>query len=106
MEGLIVTINLPGRIGGLTKHVNREKHTIKMQNDVYISKVILHSDRGESTCFKKLNISEEILNMWCSDEVPSWSTNKKWKMLTNEQKVLSYVKGLDEGFGFSLEYLS
>jgi hypothetical protein len=105
MEGLIITVNLLGTIGGFNKHNSDQLYTFKSRKGELASGLIKHTDRAELECKKIIRISQEVLQFWQSNEVPEWETERDWKRLSPNQRVWSYVKGLDEGFGIEYEYI-
>lgn len=105
-NGIILTINLPGRIGGSVRHT--ETQTVKVQvihkgKVIWVSRKIVHNDRGEQNCVKKTWISAEVVNDWMSDSIPSFSNKKEWAKLTKQQRLVEYVSRFDEGYGISVE---
>lgn len=105
MSGIIVTINLQGSLEGSIKHKDIQTNTIQINKKV-ISKDILHSDRKTRECYKVLHISEETVAEWESNNVPSWESDRAWKKKSPNRKILSYLEGLDEGFGLTYELIS
>jgi hypothetical protein len=104
MSALIVTINLPGAIGGAVKHVDKQKHTVQLTGET-ITKTILHTDREEKECKKVLNISESIVQQWESNTVPGWESDRNWKRMNRNQRIISYLSALDEGYGITFEFV-
>lgn len=107
-NGIIITIVLPGKIGGSVSHT--EKQTMKVEvskigskKPIWINKEILHSDRTYQECYKKINISGEVVNDWMSDTVPFWSSKKDWASMSANQRLISYIARFDEGYGVSVE---
>jgi hypothetical protein len=104
MSALIVVINLKGAIGGPVKHTTMQKHTVQLTGET-MSRTILHTDREEKECRKVLNISENIVQQWESNTTPSWETDRNWKRMTKNQRIISYLIALDEGFGISFDFV-
>lgn len=103
METILITVNLQGRINGCVKHTTKQEVRVDISKPEdkfpkFINKKILHTDRGDSVCTKKLKIDESILKIW-TNECPSWEKIGHWKVLSKNQRINSYVKRFDEGFG-------
>lgn len=105
MDGLLIVVNLLGNIEGCIKHTNRQKNTVKTKSNESVSKVILHSDRNATKCFKTIKISEKVLQYWKSEDFPSWENQRSWKKKKKDQRIESYVDQFDEGFGVTYEYI-
>ena len=106
MSGLLITVLLKGQISGFVKHTSRQKHSVKVSDTEYVSKIILHSDRKETPCGRTFTVDENVVEYWTSNNVPEWTTEKMWKSFSNHQRILSYLMGFDEGYGVEYEYLS
>lgn len=107
-NGIIITTFLQGKIGGSVRHT--ETQTIRFDNSelgsnkpMWINKKIIHNDRSEQKCYKKLKISPEIVSGWVSNTIPFWSDKKEWSRMNTSQRLLSYVNRFDEGFGVIYE---
>jgi predicted type IV restriction endonuclease len=110
MNGIIITINLPGRIGGSVSHTSTQAMTIEVfksgnSKPVRITREILHTDRSYQVCYKKTQISEEVVNSWISNTIPEWSNKKDWSKMSSKQRLVSYVSRFDEGYGVNFEEL-
>ncbi len=108
MNGIIITTNLPGRIGGSVSHTSTQAVTINVaqgNKSTKITREILHTDRPYQSCYKKVNISEEVVNDWISNTIPKWSNKKDWMKMSPVQRLISYVSTFDEGFGVTYEEL-
>ena len=103
---LIVTVNLPGAISGRISHTSREKHTVKLDDGEYLTKMILHSNREVVPCTRITNISDSVASKWISNESPDYVDDRTWKKFSDNQKIAYYVSTLDEGLGATFEYLS
>ena len=110
MNGVIININLKGRLEGSVKHVDTEKVRVNVseigQKPFYKYVEINHTSRKDSPCVKKCSIDQDTVSFWTSDVVPVWSDQKTWKKLTKEQKLAKYVERFDEGYGVSFEYIN
>ncbi len=107
METILITINLQGQINGCVKHTTKQEvkvNTAKVGDKFskIVTKKILHTDRKDSLCVKKIKIDEKILNIWAI-ECPAWEKPSWWKNLKKKQRIESYVKRFDEGFGVSYQ---
>lgn len=106
MSAIIVKVGLLGAISGRVKHTTKQKHTVKVDDNEYVSKIILYTDRLESICTRSFKVSDEVVKSWIYGESPLWEDSRDWKRFSIHQKLLSYIKGFDEGYGVSYEYLS
>jgi len=109
-SGLLITIYLKGKLSGPVSHTTKQivKVDVSKKDDKHPkwdTRKILHTDRTETLCYKKLVISEDIVNVWCS-ECPFWERQPSWKSMKSKQKIESYVNRFDEGYGVSYELLS
>lgn len=106
-NGIIITVNLPGRLEGRVSHT--ETQTVRVQKQkpgqrpYWTNKTILHSDRKETTCYKRTRINEETVNDWVTGSAPFWIRPRDWTRLTRNQKIEAYVVRFDEGYGVSHE---
>jgi hypothetical protein len=105
MNGIIIIINLPGTIGAPVKHKDWQKNTVKIEGGT-LTRNIFHTDREIKECYKRLPISDTVLEGWVSDTVPSWEEARRWKRMSRSQRIISYVKEFDEGYGVSFDYIS
>lgn len=103
-NGIILTINLPGRIKGSVSHTETQTVQVK-EKGKYINVKILHSDREDQTCYQRTTISPEAIAFWQSNHCPSFVHPRDWKKMTKKQRVLAYVNSFDEGLGVSYEEL-
>lgn len=107
-NGIIITVNLPGRINRSVRHT--QKQTVKIdisevgaRKPIWVSRKIKHTDRGDQKCYKKVRISGELIHEWTSNTVPFWSNKREWSKLSKKQRIISYVARYDEGFGVTFE---
>jgi hypothetical protein len=105
MAILIIKVNLLGNISGLVKHTARQKHTVKVADNEYVGKIIIHTDREPVPCSRSIRISEEIVNQWLYGKAPEWEDERNWKRLSVHQKIASYVVGFDEGYGVTYDFV-
>ena len=105
MAGLLVSVPLKGQISGFVQHNSRQKHSVKVSDTEYVSKMILHTDRKEVPAEKTFTISEEVLEYWLSNNAPEWVSERNWKFFSNHQRIMSYLEGFDEGYGVTYERL-
>ena len=110
MNGIVIIINLQGRIGKRVAHSERQSVTYKFTDKEgktrFETKEIVHNDREQSNCYKRTIISDSILNQWINGPAPSQFSNKLWKKLNSKQKIELYVSLFDEGYGVSFEELT
>lgn len=104
-SAIIVTVNLLGRIGGPVKHTTKQRHTSKVTDGV-ISSVILHTDRKDLDCKKRFVVSAETVAFWASSNCPDWEDPRRWKRMSANQRIVSYVMGFDEdNLGVTFEFV-
>jgi hypothetical protein len=106
--GLLLTINLKGRIGGPLKHTDKQLVTVDVaplgkRHPEWITRKIKHTDRVVTSCSRKLHISEEVVNSWIHSDCPHWERVGAWKNMNEEQRMLSFIKNFDEGHGVTFE---
>ncbi len=102
MNDLILTIKLPGKIGGPVAHTHTQS-VINPINNKYVK--IKHTNRSYQECYKKTTIPSETLELWSSDTPPSFIPSKVWKKLTEEQRIEAYVLSFDEGYGVDYSFV-
>ena len=93
METILITVNLQGRINGCVKHTTKQEVRIDISKPEdkfpkFINKKILHTDRGDSICTKKLKIDESILKV---DEVAFSAGKRGFQMIVKVQDILTYL---------------
>lgn len=108
METILITVNLQGRINGSVKHADKQEVKVDISKvsdkfPKFIVKKIKHTDRGISPCVKKIKITEDILQYWQSNNCPYWEKSNHWKVLNKKQRIESYIKRFDEGFGVTYQ---
>lgn len=108
-NGIILTVNLVGQIcGPVKKHENQnvsvDATPDKSKAKLIINTEICHTDRAQSPCTRKTIISGDVVKIW-SRECPPWEKKFIWENLKSKQRIMSYLKRFDEGFGFSFEEL-
>ena len=101
---ITITVNLKGSLKGPKRHESYQSHsvTIPGKNRLVITKDILHTDREEFTTVRKVNISENVMKEWMNN-APSWEKPKRWSLMSQNQKIKSYLHSFDEGHGVSFE---
>ena len=109
-NGIILTVILAGKIGGLTKHVDLQEVAVdctplKSQSKLIMRTTIAHSNRVDNKCTRKELITGEVVTGWVRGESPYWEKKFIWKSMNNKQKLQSYLRRSDEGFGFTYEEL-
>ena len=105
---IVVTVNLKGNLKGAKRHTTYQNYSVEVgngKNRLTLTKDILHTDRGEQEAVRKTNISSDIVDSWLSS-APSWENPKHYKLMTQNQKIKSYLKSFDEGYGVSFEITS
>ena len=105
MSAILITVNLPGAVGGRVKHTDVYKNAVKISDSEYMVKTITHSNLPVNTCQRVTKVAEDVVQGWISGNCPEWLEDKKWKALSPHQRILQFVNALDEGYGVSFEYL-
>ena len=108
-SALILTIKQRGCISGPVKHTEKQKHTVDVtpfgaKSAEFMTRNILHNDRFEMECVKKLHISEDIVRDWERSDCPHWEKPANWKTFSRAQKIHSHAKRYEEGFGISYDF--
>lgn len=107
-SGIVVTINLPGVLGGRVKHTTKQIGTVDVsplgsKNPEWITRKIKHTDRTPVQCARIFPVSEETVTSWVKGDAPYWVKPQIWKKLNKNQKIEVHLSRWDEGFGFSYE---
>lgn len=103
-NGIILTINLQGRIGGRVSHSETQTVQVKEKGKTKNVK-ILHTDRPIQECYQRVTISPETIDFWGSNYVPGFMNPRDWKRLSKKQRVMVHINSFDEGLGVSYEEL-
>lgn len=110
MSSIILTVNLKGAISGPTKHTTKQIVTVDVtpigskQTEV-VSRKIKHNDRVATECYKKINLSSEVVSDFQNGECPYWEKPHFWKTMNKKQRLESHLKRYDEGYGISYDFL-
>ena len=100
-NALIIIVNLLGQLEGCVQHKDVQPY----QNPLTKKMVsIVHTDRQPTKCYKRINISKDILNSWIKD-CPYWEKPKHWEKLSKQQRISSHVAKFDEGYGVTYEII-
>lgn len=108
---LLITVNLQGQIGGCVSQKDLVVSTIfvpkfspsgRSLGTEAITREILFTKREETKCHKLIRITESVYEDWLRT-CPSWEKEGHWKRMSNNQKIRSYVNGLDEGYGVTFQ---
>ena len=107
-NGIIIIINLQGKIDKSVAHTSRQSWSYsytdtKTGKTKTETRQILHTDRGNQQCYKRLNVSQSIVDDWINGKCPSFVPQKIWKSINPTKKLLAYVTRFDEGFGVTYE---
>jgi hypothetical protein len=103
MEDLIVTIKLLGSFKCRKKHTDSQKMKAFLGKGKEEISNIKHTDAEIFSCSKVIHISSSQVKNWVYGECPSWENGRDWKRKSVKERIKSYVKGFDEGFGVSFE---
>lgn len=106
--GILLTINLQGRVIGCVKHTTKQVVTVDVtpigaKHQELMTRKIKHTDRVASICTKKLRISSDVVLGWQNGECPHWVKPTVWKNMNKKQKLESHLSRFDEGYGISYE---
>ena len=109
-SALLLTIKLKGKISGPKKHTDRQVVTVNVtpigaRFPEVMTKKILHTDRVETECSKKMRLSEELVHEFETSECPHWEKPTTWKNMSRSQRLLSHLKRYDEGYGISFDFI-
>lgn len=107
-SGIVVTINLPGVMGGRVKHTTKQTGTVDVspvgsKNPEWITRKIKHTDRPPTPCARIVPISGETVTGWVKGDAPYWIKPQAWKSYSKKQKIEAHLSRFDEGFGVSYE---
>lgn len=106
-NGLTITVNLPGRIGGSVRHT--ETQAVKANVSTPGKKAIWkdvdinHTDRPEQDAYLKINISPEVLQGWVGSKPPHPIKPRDWQKYSRNKKIAAYVADFDRGFGVTFD---
>lgn len=103
MDGILISVILPGRFKTVKKHNTKQKIRVNYPNKKFEIKSIKHTDAEIFECRRVTKISDKILSDWIDGDCPSWENPRSWKKMSSKQKIDSYVKTFDEGFGVFYE---
>lgn len=108
--GVLLTINLKGKLVGFQKHVDNQIVTVDVspmtaKQPDFISRKIKHTDRIAQDCVRKIRVSEEVVNEWNKQDCPHWEKPAQWKSMSKEQRFRSHVNRYDEGFGVKYDFV-
>lgn len=101
---IIIVTKLEGAVSGNVKHTTKQRHTCQIDIGT-ISKMIDHTDRIPCECTRRTSISSEVVSFWTSDTCPEWENPRKWKSMSDHQRLVSHVIRFDEGFGVTFELI-
>ena len=110
LNGILVTVNLKGVIGGNEKHKDYQTITVDAtpvglkQKPVIINTTIKHTDRKQTECCIKTHIHGEVIASWIG-KCPSWEREFIWKSMSKTQRLRSHLNRMDEGFGVTYQEL-
>lgn len=107
---VLLTINLKGGIGGAVKHTTKQVVTVDVspigsKYPEFMTRKIVHNDRQDMRCYKKINLEEGVINSWANSDCPRWEKPSRWKSYSRQQKIESCLHNFDEGFGVSYEFV-
>ena len=103
-NGLTITVDLLGRIGGSVRHT--ETQTIKTdispegsKRAILVDVEIKHVDKPMQICYRKINISPEVLDSWIGNKAPYFVKAQDWQRYDRTRKIIAHVATFDEGYG-------
>ena len=102
MNGIILIVNLPGKLGQSVV----KTEPVKVRNGEHVLiKNIEFLGREEQKCVRKTNISEEVVNGWTSNKAPNFVKDFLWRNMSKPQRLKAWVERFDEGYGVSFQEL-
>lgn len=104
-NSIIVTVFLQGTIGGFVKQVDKQSHSVLVNHGIVLTKEIIHTDREISECIKQFNVDGELISKWVTGDCPYWENPRDWKKMKPNRRLVSYVRGFDEGFGVTFKII-
>lgn len=105
---IVVTVYLQGQLSGCVAHKSKQTYSVNVGNgktSLVITKEIEHTDRAEVECCRRTNVSLDAVKSWLGD-CPEWAQPKKWKTLSQKQRIAAFVQRFDEGYGVDFEIVS
>lgn len=102
-NSIIVTVFLRGAIGGCVKSVDKQVHSVLVNHGVVLTKEIIHTNRVPSDCVRQFNVDGDLISKWVTGDCPYWENPRDWKKMNSNRRLISYVKGFDEGYGVTFE---
>lgn len=107
-NSIVVTINLPGTLGGRVKHTTKQIGSVDIspigsKTPEWITRKIKHTDRTPGSCVRIVPISGIIVTSWVKGDAPHWIKPQVWKKLNKQQRIDAYLTRFDEGYGVSYE---
>ena len=103
-NGLVITVNLPGRIGGSVRHTSSQTIKTDISSEgskraVFADVEINHTDRPMLGCYRKINISSEVLDSWLDNKPPYFVKPQDWQRYDRTRRIIAYIANFDEGYG-------
>lgn len=106
-SAIVVTVRLKGILGKSVKHTTTQTGQVDIspigKSSQFITRTILHTDRTPVACSKIIPISEKVVTEWVRGNSPYWEKPNIWKKYNKQQKIMSYLSRMDEGYGISYE---
>ena len=107
-NGLVITVNLTGRIGGSVSHTSSQTVKVDVSSEgskraILVDAEINHTDRPTHNCYRKINISPEVLDSWIVNKAPYFVKPQDWQRYDRTRKIIAHVSTFEEGFG--VDYL-
>lgn len=104
-NSIVVTVFLQGIIGGCVKSVDKQVHSVLVNHGVVLTREIIHTDRKKTDCVRQFNVDGELIFKWVTGDCPYWENPRDWRKMSQNRRLISYVKGFDEGFGVTFEVI-
>lgn len=102
MSDIIIKTVLPGAFQTKQKAISNQTIKLNLFNKSEL-RTIKHTDATTFSCFRLTTILEPVVDSWIKGDCPYWETPREWKRKNAKEKIKSYVKTFDEGFGVSFE---
>jgi hypothetical protein len=107
MQKLIMTINLPGKLGQqtTTQVINFERSSLTDSSVILERGRVNFEKRLETPCIKKVRIDESQYNYFISSETPGNYNGKGWSRLTNTERLNFHLQMIAHPFSYTYEFV-
>lgn len=102
---ILLTIKLEGVLGSRSEKKDVIPYNVKSFNGEKLNGVNYHYPRMSKECVKKTTLSVAAYEYFISEECPSWMHKKRWKKLSQNERLVLHLGRIAEGNEFSFEIL-